>query len=164
MSPDSTIQVDIFGQAYLIKGGEDPEHTRELASLVDEKMNFIARQVRGPDNFRIAVLTALHIADEYAALLKRHEELQKEVADKAASVAPRAQLTTQQAADLLGVSRQYLVQGLLEKGKLPFYRVGTHRRVDLKDLLTFRAERDRARHEALNEMAKRDVESGVYDL
>ena len=163
MSPDSTIQVDIFGQAYLIKGGEDPEHTREVASLVDEKMNFIAGQVRVPDNFRIAVLTALHIADEYAALLKRTEELQKEV-DKAISVVPPAQLTTQQAADLLGVSRQYLVQGLLEKGKLPFCRVGTHRRVDLKDLLTFRAERDRARHEALNEMAKRDVESGVYDL
>ena len=161
-SPDSTIQVDIFGQAYLIKGGEDHEHTREIASLVDEKMNFIARQERDPESFRIAVLTALHLADEYDALLKRHEELQKEV-DKAVSVVPPAQLTTQQAADLLGVSRQYLVQGLLEKGKLPFYRVGTHRRVDLKDLLTFRAERDRARHEALNEMARRDVESGVYE-
>lgn len=83
MSSDTGIQVNIFGQAYHIKGGEDPEHTRELAALVDEKMSFIARQVRVPDSFRIAVLTALHLADEYDALLKEHEELQKEVAAKA---------------------------------------------------------------------------------
>ena len=46
-------------------------------------MNFISGQVRVPDSYRIAVLTALHLADEYDALLKRHEELQKEVAAKA---------------------------------------------------------------------------------
>ncbi len=83
MSPESGIPVNIFGQVYHIKGGEDPEHTRELAALVDEKMSFIARQVSVPDNFRIAVLTALHLADECDTLLKQHEELQKEVAAKA---------------------------------------------------------------------------------
>jgi cell division protein ZapA len=83
MSPDSGIQVSIFGQDYCIKGGDDPEHTRELAALVDEKMNFISRQVRVPDQFRIAVLTALHLADEQDALLQKHEELQKEVTAKA---------------------------------------------------------------------------------
>ena len=83
MSPDKGIQVNIFGQVYHIKGGEDPQHTSELAALVDEKMNFIARQVSVPDSFRVAVLTALHLADEYDALLKEHEELQKEVAAKA---------------------------------------------------------------------------------
>ncbi len=83
MSPDGGIQVNIFGQVYHIKGGEDPEHTRELAVSVDEKMSFIARQVSVPDNFRIAVLTALHLADEYDTLLKEHEELQEKVAAKA---------------------------------------------------------------------------------
>ena len=83
MSPNSGIQVNIYGQVYHIKGGEDPQHTSELAALVDEKMNFIARQVNVPDSFRVAVLTALHLADEYDALLKKHVELQEEVAARA---------------------------------------------------------------------------------
>ena len=83
MSPNSGTQVNIFGQVYHIKGGEDPQHTSELAALVDEKMNVIARQVNVPDSFRVAVLTALHLADEYDVLLKKHVELQEEVAARA---------------------------------------------------------------------------------
>ena len=68
MPEDSGTQVNIFGQIFHIKGGNDADHTRQLADLVDRKMNFIATQVRVPDNYRIAVLTALHLADEYANL------------------------------------------------------------------------------------------------
>ena len=71
-------------------------------------------------------------------------------------------LTTQQAADLLGMSRQFLV-GLLDKGELPYHRVGTHRRLMLKDVMAFRKRRDQSRHEALNQMAKEALESGHYD-
>ena len=83
MSSDGAIQVTIFGQSYHIKGGQNPEHTRELAASVDEKMNFIARQVTVPDNFRVAVLTALHLADEYDVLQKKHVALQNEINSKA---------------------------------------------------------------------------------
>ena len=82
---------------------------------------------------------------------------------QAISIVPYMQeLTTQQAADLLGVSRQFLVR-LLEGDRLPFHMVGTHRRIYLKDLLEFKKERDQKRRKALDEMARRDLKDGTYD-
>jgi len=73
------------------------------------------------------------------------------------------EMTTQSAADMLGISRQYLVQ-LLEEGKIPFHKVGTHRRVSLKDVIAYRKERDGRRKEMLNEIAKEAVADGTYDV
>jgi excisionase family DNA binding protein len=73
------------------------------------------------------------------------------------------ELSSQDAADLLGVSRQYMVR-LLEGGKLPFHRAGTHRRIYLRDLMAYKKERDRQRREALDQMAREEVEAGTYDV
>jgi excisionase family DNA binding protein len=73
------------------------------------------------------------------------------------------EMTTQSAADMLGVSRQYVVQ-LLEEGKIPFHKVGTHRRVAMRDVLDFRRKRDAARKRMLGEIAREAVEDGVYDV
>jgi excisionase family DNA binding protein len=82
---------------------------------------------------------------------------------KAVSLTSDAQeMTTQHAANFLGVSRQFLVR-ILDEGKIPFHRAGTHRRVYLRDLISFRKERDRRRHEAIETMARDAVKDGVYD-
>jgi excisionase family DNA binding protein len=72
------------------------------------------------------------------------------------------ELTTQGAADLLGVSRPFVIE-LLNKQEIPFHLVGTHRRIYLQDLLRYRDHRDRQRKEILNRMARESIENGDYD-
>lgn len=82
-------------------------------------------------------------------------EAVRELADgNAVAVLPvRAELTTQEAADLLGVSRPYLIK-LIEEGALPCtLTAGNHRRLRLSDVLAYRRVRDQERRAALDEMS-----------
>lgn len=91
------------------------------------------------------------------------EILKNMQAGKAVSIVPEhQQLTTQRAANLLGVSRPFMVR-LLEEGKLPFHMVGSHRRVYLKDLLAYKTCRDKERHDSIVRMARMEMKAGTYD-
>jgi excisionase family DNA binding protein len=85
-------------------------------------------------------------AELYRALRQVVEALRQGLA---VTVAPQTQtLTTQQAADLLGVSRPTVIK-LLDENRIPFDRVGTHRRVLLRDLLVYREQRRADQYAAL---------------
>ncbi len=71
-------------------------------------------------------------------------------------------LTTQQAADLLNVSRQYLVR-LLDEGRIAFTKTGKHRRLRIEDVLAFKERRDGERKNALRDLSQLTEEFGGYE-
>jgi len=70
------------------------------------------------------------------------------------------EISTQEAANLLNVSRPYLVN-LLETQQIPFHRVGTHRRVRLRDVLDYKERIDEQRLDALNELTSLSQQEGM---
>lgn len=129
----------------------EEEQIAELRRLMQERSaKFVApdgREIELPDTVRELILMIL-------------KNLQ---AGRAVSIVPEHQeLTTQRAANILGMSRPFLVR-LLEDGEIPFHMVGSHRRIYLRDLLAYKHRRDNARHDAINRLAKADLEAGAYD-
>jgi len=71
-------------------------------------------------------------------------------------------LTTQRAAELLGMSRPFLIR-LLDGGEMPYHRVGKHRRIALRDVLAYSKQRAEGRRAALDTMARDAFGAGLYD-
>jgi len=91
MSPSTKVQ--IYNQTYSLQGDLDQDYLQELAGFVDAKMHAIANMTSTVDTQRVAVLTALAIADELNSLRKEksdREELLKEQAERCLTLVERA--------------------------------------------------------------------------
>jgi excisionase family DNA binding protein len=139
-----------------------PEQQQAIATLFKEMANICqaeGRQVSrcvlvGPHGEKMALPESVfHALERVAEVLAR--------GDAVAIVPVGKELTTQQAADVLNVSRQYLVR-LLDEGRMPHTRTGRHRRVRIEDVLAFKEQRDRQRQAALDELTRIGEESGGY--
>lgn len=82
---------------------------------------------------------------------------------KVVTLVPKSlEVTTQEAALFLNVSRPYLIK-LLEEGKIPFYKLGSHRRILLNDVMKYKKERRQASLDALQELANQAQELSLDD-
>ncbi len=133
-------------------------------SLISEdELNALATLFAKPDH--IALIddagNRTHLPPALSAHFARVVRLMSE--RKAIVMLPEDEaFTTQAAADYLGMSRQHLVD-LLEKDEIPHHKVGTHRRVSFKDLLSYERRRDEVRRAALNGMTDEVTTAGMYD-
>lgn len=109
----------------------------------------------GPDGARIELPSSVH--DVLVQIVEKMQE-----GKTMALLHLTEELSTQAAADLLGVSRQFLVREC-EAGKIPFRHTGTHRRVLLKDILDYQKLRSAARRRALVDIARQSEEMGLYE-
>jgi len=105
---------------------------------------------------------SLVLTPELAELLRKF--LEALLLGEPVQVVPlEAELTTQQAAELLGVSRPHLVR-LLEEGKIPYRKVGTHRRVRARELLEYLEQARRRGREGMAELVRESQELGLYEV
>lgn len=96
-----------------------------------------------------------------AVLNSLMEMLSQLASGNAVTIVPvHAELTTQQAADILNVSRPHLVS-LLEEGKIPYKRVGSHRRIRFEDLMAYRRTDEEKRRTVLDELASEAQRLGL---
>jgi excisionase family DNA binding protein len=132
--------------------------TETEALLARETSRLLASHVRTRRDLRVRILDDEQTGDILslpASAVRLLLDILTEMAQgNAVTLIPvQAELTTQQAADLLNVSRPHLVS-LLNEGKIPYRKVGTHRRVLFEDLMAYKRRIDKAREKVLDQLAQ----------
>jgi excisionase family DNA binding protein len=144
--------------AMLFEMFEPVTPTEDDSRLAQESSRRLAAHLGARRDVRVQILEKGRPAGEALtiplAALRLLTRILAEMAEgNAVTLIPvHAELTTQQAADVLNVSRPFLVR-LLEEGQIPYRKVGTHRRVLFKDLIDYKKKIDAQRRKALDELA-----------
>jgi len=127
------------------------ESSRLLAAIVGKGEETRLRLIDGDTDITVPI-SAIHL------LMNLLNEMAQ---GNAVSLVPvHAELTTQQAADLLNVSRPYLVKQL-EAGKIEFHKLGRHRRIRFADLMAYKEQVDRKSRKALGALTAEAQEQGM---
>lgn len=139
MVTESPGRVDIYTESTQVSGADD---------------GLVGGKLIAPDGHTIELQPATYaLFARVLQQLHRGRGVQLVVYDQ--------DLSTQAAADILNISRQYFVR-LLESGAIPFHKVGTHRRVRLEDVLAYRERRSEMRRQALDDLTRMSLEMGDY--
>ena len=135
---------------------EPVEPTEEDARQAQESVSQLIKHLQHPEQVRIIVEgdqngATIRLPPVALRLLK--DMLVQMAQGNAITLIPtHAELTTQQAADLLNVSRPFLI-GLLDNNAIPHRKVGTHRRVCYRDLMEYKRNTDASRRKVLDDLA-----------
>lgn len=136
--------------------------TEQEARLAGESSRLMAACIGHGETARLRVIDREQTIEVPVAALWMLVDILGQMAQgNAVSIVPtHAELTTQEAADFLNVSRPFLV-ALLEGGALPFRKVGTHRRVMFQDLIDYRTRSQAKRREVLDALSREAQELGL---
>ena len=128
------------------------------------KINHVLNSPPASRNLEIVIDQSdevIRLPREIATILR--EILINSVAGKSVSVIPnQAELTTQEAADLLNVSRPHVVK-LLDEGILPGHKAGTHRRIYAADVQAYKHQREIDTRAAADDLTELTEELGLYE-
>lgn len=156
----TTLEQQIRRMTPVAAKPEDHEQLRRLSQLLEDVAHSRAKRVPscrlvGPRGEEVTLPPAVfYVLERVAEVLAR--------GDSVTVVPVGRELTTQQAADLLNVSRQYLVR-LLDEGRIPFSKTGKHRRLRIDDVLAYRRVRDDERRSALERLTTLTESFGGYE-
>lgn len=157
MSNTVTLTFDTSAQEItpVIASKEQRQRLASLMRLLMQAPQATAYQLISPSG------AATDLPEPLCALIQQITALLAR-GDAIAVVPVGKAMTTQQAANLLNVSRQYLVR-LLDEGHIPHHKTGTHRRVMIEDLLAFKHQRDQARMTTLDDLSQLSQDFGGYE-
>jgi excisionase family DNA binding protein len=135
------------------------------ALVAKETSRVLASRVRRANSLKLRIIDhtkSREIVELPAAAARLLVRILEEMArgNTVTLIPVQAELTTQEAADMLNISRPSLIQ-LLDEGKIEYRRVGTHRRVRFESLIGYKRHADTARRKVLAELAAYDEELGI---
>ncbi len=138
---------------------QEPISLQEAEQSAVEKLEHLLKQ--GTPSLITSAGEKVKLPVTVYEVLKRVVELMAD--GKAVTLIPDNQVvTTQRAADILGMSRPFFIK-LLETGAMAHHRVGNQRRVYLRDVLQYAHKREQERQGALNRLSRHAFESGLYE-
>lgn len=87
MREPKSVTVTIFGQAYTLKGGADPDYVQEVATFVDERMKEVADSSSVSSTTKVAILAAVNIADELFREQQKRMQAMATLEDRSVQIA-----------------------------------------------------------------------------